>query len=253
MNAALSRLLPNFELVDDFVILLSVCPIKLPVSHGLSVSKAMNSLVKCAVVLALITFVLLVFVRLIEQSTAEYISRSQLDHKNRLLTELLCDLDHDGIISLKPESKMPVDLAATVSLLSIKAVMKDGRRSAFLLELVTRNGYNGPIRLLLAIRRDGVVLGVRVIEHHETPGLGDKIESGKSSWIDSFIGNSLNSFPVAAWRVKRDGGQFDQFTGATITPRAIVGAIREGLLFVRSHRQQLFPDQVNQLSTVNSQ
>jgi len=95
---------------------------------------------------------------------------------------------------------------------------------AHLVEHTYPNGYNGNIRLLTGISIEGELLGVRVINHKETPGLGDKIETRKSDWIKSFTGLSLNQPEKSKWKVKRDGGFFDQFTGATITPRAIVTA-----------------------------
>ena len=98
------------------------------------------------------------------------------------------------------------------------------------------DGYSGTIEMLLGIANDGRVLGVRVLSHGETPGLGDKIETTKSDWILGFDGFSLNNLPIERWAVKKDGGQFDQFTGATITPRAVVKAVKQGLAFY--HQQQ---------------
>jgi len=86
------------------------------------------------------------------------------------------------------------------------------------------------------------MLGARVIKHQETPGLGDKIESAKSRWIDDFAGKSLSSPPPAQWAVKKDGGVFDQFAGATITPRAVVKAVRQGLEFYTAHRAEILND-----------
>ena len=100
-------------------------------------------------------------------------------------------------------------------------------------------GYSGAIRVLMAVDADGAILGVRVLAHAETPGLGDKIETAKGDWILGFDGLSLGNPPPERWKVKRDGGQFDQFSGATITPRAVVGAIREGLDFFAAHRAEL--------------
>ncbi len=98
-------------------------------------------------------------------------------------------------------------------------------------------GYSGNIELIMGIDREGRLLGVRVIAHSETPGLGDKMETAKSDWIYSFDGRSLGEPVSAKWKVKKDGGVFDQFTGATITPRAIVKAVREGLALFATHRE----------------
>lgn len=104
---------------------------------------------------------------------------------------------------------------------------------------VSKGGYSGEIRLILGLDRDGKILGVRVIKHTETPGLGDKMEVSKGKWIFGFDGLSLGNPPNEQWKVKKDNGHFDQFTGATITPRAIVGAIHEGLEFFAAQREQM--------------
>lgn len=100
-------------------------------------------------------------------------------------------------------------------------------------------GYAGEIRLMMAVDAAGRILGVRVLAHKETPGLGDKIETKKGDWILRFSGLSLGQPPEAQWKVKKDGGQFDQFAGATITPRGVVAAIRRGLEFFRANQAQL--------------
>ena len=91
-----------------------------------------------------------------------------------------------------------------------------------------------------SVNAEMTVLGVRVIEHKETPGLGDKIELAVSNWITSFNGKSFSKDNLAPWQVKKDGGEFDQFTGATITPRAVVGAVREALLYAHTNKSALF-------------
>lgn len=100
-------------------------------------------------------------------------------------------------------------------------------------------GYAGAIRLVMGLRLDGEILGVRVLAHTETPGLGDKIELQRHPWIRSFDGLSLDSLPLARWAVKKDGGHFDQFSGATITPRAVVKAVKQGLLWQREQQPAL--------------
>lgn len=104
---------------------------------------------------------------------------------------------------------------------------------------VIGKGYAGPVVIVMGVDREGTVLGVRVTRHSETPGLGDKIDAAKSNWIFGFKGKSLEQPPIARWAVKKDGGEFDQFTGATITPRAVVSAVKQGLIFYRSHRAEL--------------
>ncbi len=104
---------------------------------------------------------------------------------------------------------------------------------------VTENGYSGKIRSIIGIAPDGRILGVRILSHSETPGLGDKIEVEKDDWILGFDGLSINNPGQSGWAVRKDGGQFDQFTGATITPRAVVKSIRSGLEFFEQKKQVL--------------
>lgn len=108
-----------------------------------------------------------------------------------------------------------------------------------IMEATAPDGYSGAIRLLVGADFTGTVLGVRVTEHHETPGLGDKIELRISDWITGFAGQHIASANDARWAVKKDGGQFDQFTGATITPRAIVNAVKRAGLYAQTLPAQL--------------
>jgi electron transport complex protein RnfG len=106
--------------------------------------------------------------------------------------------------------------------------------------VVATEGYSGPIHLLVGIRYDGSLAGVRVVAQHETPGLGDGIEEDRSNWIFQFNGRSLDNPGAKGWAVRKDGGVFDQLTGATISPRAVVKAVHAALLYYRAHREQLF-------------
>jgi len=107
------------------------------------------------------------------------------------------------------------------------------------------DGYSGNIELLVAINYDGSVSGVRTIKHHETPGLGDKIELNKSNWILSFSNKRILDDVDSRWAVSKDGGMFDQFTGATITPRAVVSAVKKTVNFFNKNKQQLFAQKAN--------
>ncbi|MEM9761293.1 MAG: electron transport complex subunit RsxG [Pseudomonadota bacterium] len=104
---------------------------------------------------------------------------------------------------------------------------------------LTGQGYAGAIRVLMAVAPDGRLLGVRVLAHTETPGLGDKIEAAKDDWIHGFAGRSLRDPAPARWKVARDGGAFDQFSGATITPRAVVATVHRGLGLFARHQPAL--------------
>jgi electron transport complex protein RnfG len=117
---------------------------------------------------------------------------------------------------------------------------------------VVGQGYAGAINLILAVDPDGRVISTRVLSHAETPGLGDKIEAERDDWILGFDGLSLSNPPAERWTVIKDGGEFDQFTGATITPRAVVLALKRGLEFFHQYRDALLAPPVSQESTTDS-
>ena len=105
---------------------------------------------------------------------------------------------------------------------------------------IAANGYNGPIHLLVGVNVNGHLAGVRVVKHRETPGLGDVVEISRSNWILDFNDKSLGNPDDKGWKVKRDGGIFDQFTGATITPRAVVNAVHDALVYFETNQDMLF-------------
>ncbi|OAD21686.1 electron transport complex protein RnfG [Candidatus Thiomargarita nelsonii] len=130
----------------------------------------------------------------------------------------------------------------TVEPITIYRARKNGQPVAAILTQVAPDAYNGRIRLLVGINYEGSLVGVRVLSHQETPGLGDKIEMRRSNWILSFNGRTLKNPDKAGWKVKRDGGIFDQFTGATITPRAVVKAVYKSLQFYQQYRDEVFAE-----------
>lgn len=121
---------------------------------------------------------------------------------------------------------------------TVHIAKQNGQPVAFVVPSVAPDGYSGNIKLIVAINIDGTVAGSRVLAHKETPGLGDKIDLRKSDWIKSFDGKSLTNPSIEKWKVKKDGGIFDQFTGATITPRAVVKRIQQTLVIFRENRDQ---------------
>lgn len=122
--------------------------------------------------------------------------------------------------------------------LTVYKATKDGAISA-LAYIVNGFGYAGKITAIMAVNPKGEILGVRILSHAETPGLGDKIEVKKDDWILGFDGLSLDLLPEREWGVKKDGGHFDQFTGATITPKAVVKSVKEGLLLFADQKKGL--------------
>ena len=131
-----------------------------------------------------------------------------------------------------------------VGIQKIYFAKKDGNVSAYAYETTAPDGYSGDIRLLVGLDPKGKILGVRVIEHHETPGLGDKIELRISNWILNFTHQLINEHNLSEWSVKKDGGKFDQFSGATITPRAVVNQTKRSALIMLNNQALL-----QQLST----
>lgn len=127
----------------------------------------------------------------------------------------------------------------TTAPLTVRRARMGGAPAALVLPVVA-HGYAGPIRLLVGVSASGEVLGARVAAHQETPGLGDWIEAERSDWIHGFRGRSLQDPTLAGWRVRKDGGVFDQFAGATVTPRAVVTALARALQYVQLHGAELY-------------
>lgn len=138
------------------------------------------------------------------------------------------------------------ELVADTPLLGIREtrqgyrVRRGDRVVGVILPATARDGYSGDIRALVGVRRDGSVAGVRVVAHRETPGLGDKVDLRKSDWILDFENRSLTQPALSGWTVKKDGGVFDQFTGATVTPRAVILATRRALEYTSLNAARLF-------------
>lgn len=123
---------------------------------------------------------------------------------------------------------------------TIYIARSNGQAITVILPVLAPDGYTGEIELIVGVNNDGSIAGVRTLSHRETPGLGDKIDLKKSDWILSFDGRSLTNPPLSRWAVKKDKGVFDQFTGATITPRAVVSAVSRALQYAQANRDNLF-------------
>ncbi|MEM7561500.1 MAG: electron transport complex subunit RsxG [Pseudomonadota bacterium] len=153
-----------------------------------------------------------------------------------LLPETLLDNDIATDVLELPADPL---LGTTESSLVYRA-RKQGAPVAAIFNSIAPNGYSGKIHLLIGVFRDGRLAGVRVVKHAETPGLGDAIEIRKSDWVTHFDGKALGAPVLTDWKVKRDGGVFDQFTGATITPRAVVQAVKNTLLYYQHNADMIF-------------
>lgn len=166
--------------------------------------------------------------------TEQRIYHNQQQRQQNLLTELLAGTHYDNN-PFTDSITLPNNRETRIYLARL-----ENRPVAAIVETASEAGYNGRIDLLVAARPDGTISGVRVTRHRETPGLGDDIEQQKSNWIYRFENTSLNQPPLHLWRVKRDGGYFDQITGATITPRAVVAAVRDALELLSTHKAIVF-------------
>jgi electron transport complex protein RnfG len=178
-------------------------------------------ILKSGLLLAIFTLVSIFFVSWTQDITKDKIQYNEEQVLIMRLGELITDYDND---ILQDKYSKQLTLHGVKQTLNIYPAKRDNKIIAYLIEHTYPNGYSGDIRLLTGVSIDKKLLGVRVIAHKETPGLGDKIETRKSNWIERFSGLSLSNPNKDKWKVKRDGGVFDGFTGATITPRAIVTA-----------------------------
>ena len=136
--------------------------------------------------------------------------------------------------------------------LTVFRARNDDQPFAVIITAVAPDGYNGDIKLIIGIKHDGTITGVRVVGHRETPGLGDAIEIRRSNWILTFDEHSINNPEQKSWKVKRDGGYFDQLTGATITPRAVVKAVAKALQYFELNKDTLF-NQPSEIITATTQ
>lgn len=200
----------------------------------------MNSVVKSGITLAVIAGLCTALVALTYTATAARIEANEQAWLERSLQPALSGLFFDsGVTESMMTIPPPHDLPGSEAAIVYRVYAEDTPVAA-LFVVSARDGYAGPIRVLVGIDVGGAVTGVHVLEHRETPGLGDRVESGKSDWVHQFDGRSLVDPSPSGWAIKRDGGQFDQLTGASVTPRAIVKAIRDTLLYFEAHREEVF-------------
>lgn len=167
-------------------------------------------------------------------ATKERITEAELSAARQALLEIVPADRHDNDLLTDTQEIDPayLSLLGLTEASDMYIARRAGEAVAIIVPSVAPEGYSGAIRLLVGVNRDGSVAGVRVVSHKETPGLGDKVELRKDDWILSFDGRSLNNPPLKGWAVKKDGGVFDQFTGATITPRALVHQVKNVLQYV---------------------
>lgn len=196
-------------------------------------SISLNSIILGA--FAVLTAGILAF---IYSSTAERIAEQERQAAQKALLEIIPRAQHDNDL-LASRWSIPNALKSQLGLKNpsdIHIATRNNTIIGMIIPALAPDGYSGDIKILVGIYMDGSVSGVRVLSHKETPGLGDKADIKKSDWILSFDGKSLDTPIIEKWEVKKDGGEFDQFTGATITPRAIVKRVRKTLEFFKQHK-----------------
>ena len=193
-----------------------------------------------AIVLTVLAAICTALVALTHAVTAPRIAANEQAWLERSLEPVLAGLEYDGTLSestivLERPNGLPGTDAVTVY-----RVYADDDPVAALFVVTPRDGYAGPIRLLVGIAANGRLTGVRALSHRETPGLGDQIDVSKSDWILGFSGRSFADPPAPAWAIRSDGGEFDQMTGASITSRSVVKAVRDTLLYFDENRERVF-------------
>lgn len=199
-----------------------------------------RAILKSGVTLAVIAAICTSLVAFTYQLTAERIAANDKALLEQSLEPALSDLFFDSGVSesrlvVAPPHELPGDDEALIYRIYAK-----GEPVAALFVVTARDGFAGSIRILLGVDMQGVVTGLRILNHRETPGLGDKIESRRSDWVHQFTGRALGDPDVTDWAIRRDGGQFDALTGASVTPRAVIKAMRDTLIYFEANREQIF-------------
>lgn len=194
---------------------------------------------RAAILLAAAAIAAFGLVAVVHEATRDRIAAVARARELARFDQVLDGLPHDNDLLADTLALRDPELLGTTEPVTAYRARFHGQPVAIMLEFVAPEGYSGDIRLLIAVAPDGTVLGVRTVSHHETPGLGDFIDTRKSDWMQRFTGKSADSPAAARWRVRKDGGDFDQYTGATITSRAVVGTVDRTLQFFARHRNEL--------------
>ena len=199
-----------------------------------------TSVLKSGITLAVIASICTGLVAVTWKLTNERIADNQTAWLERSMQPALAGVFFDSsvtesLLTVQPPHELPGSEAAL-----IYRVYAADKPVAALFAVSARDGYAGPIKLLIGVAMDGSLTGIRVVEHRETPGLGDRIETSKSDWVLQFDGRSLGDPGPDRWAIKRDGGDFDQLTGASITPRAIINAVRQTLHYFETNKDSIF-------------
>ncbi|WP_299013635.1 electron transport complex subunit RsxG [uncultured Photobacterium sp.] len=205
----------------------------------------LNAMKKNGGVLAIFALLATSLVSVTHLLTEDRIQEQQQKELLKVLNQVIPADSHDNEIYKSCTLVTSEQYLGTPEAMPAYLAEKEGKVSGVAIEAIAPDGYNGAIKLIVGLNTDGVVTGVRILNHNETPGLGDKIDTRITDWIYSFTGKKLNDEKDTSWAVRKDGGDFDQFTGATITPRAVVGAVKNVSLYYQRHQQKLFNQPLN--------
>ena len=199
-----------------------------------------RSVINTGVTLAIIAAICTALVAATYHVTVDRIAANEKALLEKSLQPAIAGIFYDGSVS---ESRLiitpPHDLPGSGAAI-IYRVYAENRPVAALFVVTARDGFAGPIRILLGVDASGLVTGVRILQHRETPGLGDKIEPTRSDWVFQFDGRSMGDPLATGWAIRGDGGDFDQLTGASITSRSVVTAVRNTLIYFDAHRDEIF-------------
>jgi electron transport complex protein RnfG len=202
-------------------------------------------MIKNGLLLALFALLCTGLVAVVNQQTFDEIKLQQQKELMGILHQLIPDDLHDNELTAQCTLLQNREALGTDDAMPAYIATAAGKPVAIALEAIAPDGYNGNIKLIVGINTQGEVLGVRTLSHQETPGLGDKIELRKSDWVTKFVGKVLTSEDDKQWQVQKDGGDFDQFTGATITPRAYVKAVKRAVWYFTQHQTEIFSQPLN--------
>jgi electron transport complex protein RnfG len=193
-----------------------------------------------AIAIVVLTIAAAIALSLIDRTTHEQVERNAQEWLLQRIDSLVPPAVRDNDVFTDKAVAVSPDILGISRPVDIYRARKAGQPVAAIIHTIAPDGYRGPIELLVAIDASSTLIGVQVVRHRETPGLGDAFENRNRDWLPKFSGRSLDDPPQQRWVVRKDGGDFDAFTGATITPRAIVKAVRRALEFYRAKQPMIF-------------
>ena len=206
-----------------------------------------SNMLRTSIALAIFALIGTALLAVTNEATKERIAEEQRLFTLRTLAEMVPEDMYDNNLVADSIQIVAPDYLGNSEPKTVYRARKDNKPAAAVISATTPNGYSGNIDMLVAINAQGELLGVRVIKHRETPGLGDGIDIQRNDWITGFDGRSLNNPDKRGWAVKKDGGTFDQLTGATITPRAVVKAVYKCLQYFDKRQSLIFSADSGQL------